>query len=67
MSVDGAIKLREVLFSGAGFAGDSDSAASEVRREAWKFILGFYPPQSTHAERIETARRRAEYYAELKR
>ena len=68
MSVDGAIKLREALFSGAGFAGDSESEGdvSEVRREAWKFMLGFYPPQSTRAERTEKTRDRAKSYAELK-
>ncbi|CAD7701447.1 unnamed protein product [Ostreobium quekettii] len=37
-----------------------------LRKEAWKFLLNYYPPESTVTERCETAQKKVEEYKTLK-
>lgn len=63
MTLGGALRLRAALFGGAA---SLPGAEPEVRAEAWKYMLGYYAPGSTRAERAEHDLRRKEEYAALK-
>jgi hypothetical protein len=53
---------RVEFFRRAFFGGFSES----IRAEAWKYLLGFYPAESTYEERIEIFRERTEQYYAIK-
>ena len=66
MTPEGAVKLREALFYGGGDRALFPEADAEVRREAWKYMLGYYARDSTPGERAAHDERRRAAYAELK-
>jgi len=59
MDPEGRIQNKEALFRQIGLGGVSES----IRAEVWKFLLGYFPFDSTHEQRqIIRSQKRQEYF-----